>query len=112
MAVDLWLVDGSEKFGHDRELSRALVAIARHENSRDCLRLLASIVDNHRLIDHLLESFTQSVARPNAAFDVARKSLELIGATNHRGTEDTEKTEERREKTEDRRPKKEGQEAK
>jgi len=62
--LDLWLVDGSEKFGHDRELSRALVAIARHENSRDCLRLLASIVDNHRLIDHLLESFTLSESRP------------------------------------------------
>ena len=54
--LDLWLVDGSEKFAKDRELSRALVAIARHENSRDCLRLLASIVENHRLINRLLES--------------------------------------------------------
>jgi transcriptional regulator with XRE-family HTH domain len=53
--LDLWLVDGSEKFAKDRELSRALVAIARHENSRDCLRLLASLVDNRPLIDRLLE---------------------------------------------------------
>src|SRR5205085_4570742 len=54
--LDLWLVDGSEKFAKDRVLSRALVAIARHENSRDCLRLLASIVENRRLINRLLES--------------------------------------------------------
>ena len=53
--LDLWLVDGSEKFAKDPELSHALVAIARHENSRDCLRLLASIVDNRPLIDRLLE---------------------------------------------------------
>jgi len=62
--LDLWLVDGSEKFSNDRELSRALVAIARHENSRDCLRLLASIVENRQLVDHLLESLTLCEARP------------------------------------------------
>jgi len=62
--LDLWLVDGSEKFADDRELSRALVAIARHENSRDCLRLLASIVDNRQLVDHLLETLTTSPPRP------------------------------------------------
>jgi transcriptional regulator with XRE-family HTH domain len=56
--LDLWLVDGSEKFAADRELSRALVAIARHEKSRDCLRLLASIVENRQLIDHLLDKLT------------------------------------------------------
>jgi transcriptional regulator with XRE-family HTH domain len=59
--LDLWLVEGSESFAEDRELSRALVAIARHENSRDCLRLLASIVENRQLIDHLLETLV-----PNA----------------------------------------------
>ena len=62
--LDLWLVDGSETFSQDRELSRALVAIARHEQSRDCLRLLASIVENHKLIDHLLETLTPSRAKP------------------------------------------------
>ena len=62
--LDLWLVEGSESFAEDRELSRALVAIARHENSRDCLRLLASIVDNRKLIDHLLETLVSSNATP------------------------------------------------
>ena len=54
--LDLWLVEGSEKFAKDPDLSRALVAIARHENSRDCLRLLASVVENRGLIDRLLQS--------------------------------------------------------
>ena len=62
--LDLWLVEGSESFNQDRELSRTLVAIARHQNSRDCLRLLGSIVENPKLIDHLLETLTPSPARP------------------------------------------------
>ncbi len=62
--LDLWLVDGSETFAADRELSRALVAIARHEKSRDCLRLLASIVENRQLIDHLLDKLTPAAPRP------------------------------------------------
>jgi transcriptional regulator with XRE-family HTH domain len=62
--LDLWLVDGSEKFSDDRELSRALVAIARHEKSRDCLRLLASIVENRQLVDHLIETLTPGAPRP------------------------------------------------
>ena len=62
--LDLWLVEGSEVFAQDRELSRALVAIAKHENSRDCLRLLASIVDNRSLIDLLLEKLTPAEALP------------------------------------------------
>jgi processive 1,2-diacylglycerol beta-glucosyltransferase len=49
-----------------------------------------------------LRANVRRVARPNAAFDVARKSLELIGATNHRGTEDTEKIEDRGSRIEDR----------
>lgn len=62
--LDLWLVEGSETFSEDRELSRALVAIARHENSRDCLRLLASIVENRQLVDHLLDTLVPSNATP------------------------------------------------
>ena len=62
--LDLWLVDGSEKFAKDRALSRALVAIARHENSRDCLRLLAWIAEDRRLADRLLQTFVSANATP------------------------------------------------
>jgi transcriptional regulator with XRE-family HTH domain len=52
--VDLWLVEGSEAFRHDPELSRALLAIAKHDQSRECLMLLGSLVENRLLIDRLV----------------------------------------------------------
>src|SRR5262244_211056 len=39
--LDLWLIDGAERFRHDPETRRALLAVARNPNSRDCLILLA-----------------------------------------------------------------------
>jgi len=53
--LDLWLIDGSEEFRSDAELSRALLAIAKHERSRDCLLLLGAMVENKVLIDRLIE---------------------------------------------------------
>ena len=53
--LDLWLIDGAEEFCHDVELSRALVRIAKDEHSRECLILLAAIVENKVLIDRLIE---------------------------------------------------------
>jgi transcriptional regulator with XRE-family HTH domain len=53
--LDLWLIDGAEGFRNDPELSRALLAIAKHEHSRDCLLLLAAMVENKVLIDRLIE---------------------------------------------------------
>jgi transcriptional regulator with XRE-family HTH domain len=53
--LDLWLIDGAEEFRGDAELSGALVAIAKHERSRDCLMLLGAIVENKVLIERLIE---------------------------------------------------------
>ena len=53
--LDLWLIDGAEELRHDAELSRALLAIAKHERSRDCLLLLGAIVENKVLIERLIE---------------------------------------------------------
>lgn len=54
--VDEWLIEGSQEFGDDAELSRALLNIAKHEQSRDCLVLLGSIVENRTLIERLVTS--------------------------------------------------------
>jgi transcriptional regulator with XRE-family HTH domain len=54
-ALDLWLIDGAEQFAADAQLSRALIAIAKHEKSRECLVLLGSIVDNRQFIDRLVD---------------------------------------------------------
>lgn len=53
--VDLWLVDASQALASDPELSQALLRIAKHEQSRECLILLGSLVENKVLIDRLLE---------------------------------------------------------
>jgi transcriptional regulator with XRE-family HTH domain len=52
--LDLWLVAGAERFGRrDPELCRALLAVAHHEDSRRCLKLLESILKTPALVDRL-----------------------------------------------------------
>jgi transcriptional regulator with XRE-family HTH domain len=58
--VDSWLFAGTEQFSADPELSRALLAIAEHEDSRRALLLLAEILRTPGLADRLGE-----VLRPN-----------------------------------------------
>jgi transcriptional regulator with XRE-family HTH domain len=53
--LDLWLIEGSETFAADRALGDALLKIAKHEQSRDCLVVLGQIVENKVLIERLLE---------------------------------------------------------
>ena len=53
--LDLWLIEGSLDFADDRPLSEALLQIAKHEKSRDCLVLFGSIVENRHLIERLIE---------------------------------------------------------
>jgi transcriptional regulator with XRE-family HTH domain len=53
--LDLWLVSGAERFRRDPVLSHALIEIAKHEDSRKCLALLASILETPQLVDRLLQ---------------------------------------------------------
>ena len=55
--LDLWLIEGSEDYADDRALSAALLKIAKHPQSRECLMLLGSIVENRELIDRLIDAF-------------------------------------------------------
>src|SRR5260370_6651077 len=43
--LDLWLIEGAERFRGEAELSRALLQVARHEDSRQCLILLCAILE-------------------------------------------------------------------
>jgi len=52
--VDLWLIEASEEFTADRALSEALLKIAKHEKSRDCLVWFGSIVENRQLMERLI----------------------------------------------------------
>ena len=53
--LDLWLISGAERFRREPELSRALLGIARHADSRMCLVVLSRILDNPGLAERLLE---------------------------------------------------------
>jgi len=55
--LDVWLIEGSQDFAVDRRLSDALLKIAKHPQSRECLLVLGSFVENRALIDHLVEAF-------------------------------------------------------
>ncbi|MGA7236735.1 MAG: helix-turn-helix transcriptional regulator [Bryobacteraceae bacterium] len=53
--LDLWLVDGADRFRKEPALHHALLAIAKHNDSRACLVLLANILENPGLADRLME---------------------------------------------------------
>lgn len=60
--LDLWLIQGAERFRRDPEICHALVELAKHEDSRKCLVLLAAILETPGLMERLL-----SVLKPEAA---------------------------------------------
>lgn len=60
--LDLWLVSGAERFRQDAALKHALLTLARHDQTRDCLLLLEAILDTPGLMPRLME-----VLRPAAA---------------------------------------------
>jgi transcriptional regulator with XRE-family HTH domain len=53
--LDLWLVSGAERFRRDQELKSALITLAKHENSRECLLLLEAIIETPGLMPRLTE---------------------------------------------------------
>lgn len=53
--LDLWLINGAERFRRDVEVSQALLEAAKHEDSRRCLVLLGAILETPNLADRLLQ---------------------------------------------------------
>lgn len=58
--LDLWLVDGAERFRRDPELKRALLTLARHEDSRGCLLLLEQVLETAGLAARLREALSEA----------------------------------------------------
>src|SRR5437660_12560638 len=53
--LDLWLIDGAERFRHDGAVSQSLLRLAKHDDSRKCLVLLDAILDTPGLADRLFQ---------------------------------------------------------
>ena len=52
--LDLWLIEGSERFRRDSEVSQALRRLADQTDTRRCLILLGAILETPGLADRLL----------------------------------------------------------
>jgi transcriptional regulator with XRE-family HTH domain len=61
--LDLWLISGAERFRRDPALGQALLHLARHADSRQCLVLLDAILETPGLAERLFEVLTPGAAR-------------------------------------------------
>ncbi len=68
--LDLWLIDGANRFRREAELSQALLRIAKHEDSRTCLLLLSAILDNPGLAERLMACTRDSAEQDGAGEEV------------------------------------------
>jgi transcriptional regulator with XRE-family HTH domain len=60
--LDVWLLQGADRFAGDPELSEVLMKAAREKDTRKCLLLLGAILDTPGLADRLLEALRPNVA--------------------------------------------------
>jgi len=74
--LDLWLIQGAERFRRDPDVSLALLALAKHADSRRCLVLVREILETPNLAERLLQ-----VLKPESA------SLPRANARRTRGKE-------------------------
>jgi transcriptional regulator with XRE-family HTH domain len=63
--LDLWLVSGAERFRRDPELKQALLTLARHQHSRECLMLLEAILETPGLAPRLAEVLRPKLQKNN-----------------------------------------------
>ncbi len=63
--LDLWLIDGAERFRKDPEVHATLLRLARHDDTRGCLMLLGEILDNPGLAERLLQVLQPNGERRN-----------------------------------------------
>ncbi len=60
--LDVWLLQGSERFVSDPEVSDVLIKAAREKDTRRCLLLLGAILDTPGLAERLLEALRPDLA--------------------------------------------------
>ena len=69
--LDVWLLQGSERFASDPEVSEVLIKAAREKDTRRSLLLLGAILETPGLAERLLEAL-----KPEAAGSRARRVTE------------------------------------
>src|SRR5208337_2270460 len=75
--LDVWLLQGSERFASDHEVSAVLIKLARDKDTRRCLLLLGEILNTPGLADRLFEALRPEVARATGAAPAAPRRRNL-----------------------------------
>lgn len=68
--LDLWLIQGAEKFRQDGALAEALLKLARHDDTRKCILLLAAVLETPDLVNRLWEVLKPSEERTQSGHDL------------------------------------------
>jgi transcriptional regulator with XRE-family HTH domain len=71
--LDLWLVSGAERFRRDPELKHALLTLAQHPHTRECVLLIEAILETPGLAPRLAEVLRPKL-EPKAQEPKARKA--------------------------------------
>src|SRR5271157_6651488 len=66
--LDVWLLQGSERFVSDPEVSAVLIKAAREKDTRRCLLLLGAILDTPGLAERLLEALRPELAATSSHY--------------------------------------------
>jgi transcriptional regulator with XRE-family HTH domain len=83
--LDVWLLQGSERFVSDPEVSDVLIKAAREKETRRCLLLLGAILDTPGLADRLLEALRpELLANSHRSDSHARARHVRDGRVSHR----------------------------
>ncbi|HTS59987.1 MAG TPA: helix-turn-helix transcriptional regulator [Terriglobales bacterium] len=64
--LNVWFLQGSERFASDSEVSEVLIKLARQQHTRQSLILLGAILDTPGLANRLLEALKPEAAGPSA----------------------------------------------
>jgi transcriptional regulator with XRE-family HTH domain len=81
--LDVWLLQGSERFASDPEMSEVMIKCAREKDTRRCLLLLGAILETPGLADRLLEALRPELLASGTAAGRNRVSREEHGPDNH-----------------------------
>ena len=75
--LDVWLLQGSERFANDPEVSDVLIKVARDKDTRRALLLLGEILNTPGLADRLFEALRPELVRNGAASTAASRRRNL-----------------------------------
>jgi transcriptional regulator with XRE-family HTH domain len=71
--LDVWLLQGSERFASDPAVSEVLIKVARDKDTRRCLLLLGEILNTPGLADRLFEALRPELGRAIGAAPASRR---------------------------------------